>query len=277
MNTENMINLNRVTKSSDGINFVNADEYQIFGNEEEENNIVSLGTITTEKKKKEQVINFVTKVTTSNKFKKSNPGEIRFSETNALTMRDLMPNEDKYYVYGNGKLLNVTEKISEAIVMAYDNSGVVISENGSYIWARVSRPVNYSITGVKANALASDDVNSKLSVCLSAILACNGINKDVSGEILNGSTAINILNDEISDKTTRDLTGCTLEQMLYYVSKGEPVLAMSNSNDYVVIVGYDFYNVVLFNPMTGESYKQGQEEAGEMFKNAGNKFIVTHR
>ena len=192
-------------------------------------------------------------------------------------MRDLIPNEDKYYVYGNGKLLNVTEKISEAIVMAYDNAGVVISENGSYIWARVSRPVNYNITGVTTNNLASDDVNSKLSVCLSAILAYNGINKDVSGDISNGNTAIKILSNEIADKTTRDLTGCTLEQMLYYVSKGEPVLAMSNSSDYVVIVGYDFYNVVLFNPITGETYKQGQEEAGEMFKNAGNKFIVAHK
>ena len=67
---ENMINLNRVIKSEDGLNFVDTDEYQIFGNEEEEKNIVSLGTITTEKKKKEQVINFVTKVTTSNKLKR---------------------------------------------------------------------------------------------------------------------------------------------------------------------------------------------------------------
>lgn len=274
---ENMININRVTKANDGINFINADEYQIFGNEEEEVNIVSIGTITTDKKKKEQVLNFVTKVTTSNKFRKTNPEEIRFSTTNSLSMRDLMTNEDKYYVYGNGKLQNITEKISEAIVMAYDNSGVVISENGSYIWARISRPVNYSLTGVKSNVLAVNDVNSKLSVCLSAILAYNGINKDVSDKILNGIPAIKILNDEISDKTTRDLTGCNLEQMLYYVSKGEPVLAMSNANDYVVIVGYDFYNVVLFNPVTGETYKQGQEEAGEMFKNAGNKFIVTHK
>lgn len=274
---ENMININRVTKAEDGMNFVSADEYQIFGNEEEEKNIISIGTITTDKKKREQVLNFVTKVTTANKFKKSNPKEIRFSETNSLTMRDLIPNEDKYYIYGNGKLQNVTEKISEAIVTAYEYAGVVISEKGDYIWARISRPVNHSITGVKTNTLATDDVNSKLSVCLSAILAYNGINKDVSGEISNGSTAIKILSEEISDKTTRDLTGCSLEQMLYYISKGEPVLAMTNSNDYVVIVGYDFYNVVMFNPMTGETYKQGQEEAGEMFRNAGNKFIVTHK
>ena len=188
-----------------------------------------------------------------------------------------MPNEDKYYVYGNGKLLNVTKKISEAIVMAYENSGVVVAENGSYIWARISRPVNNSIAGVKTNVLATEEVNSKLSVCLSAILAYNGINKDVSEKISAGDTVVKILSDEISDKAIRDLTGCSLDQMLYYVSKGEPVLAMSSANDYVVIVGYDFYNVVLFNPMTGETYKQGQEEALEMFENAGNKFIVAHK
>ena len=273
---DNMINLNRVTKAEDGRNFVNADEYQIFGNEEEENNVVSLGTITTDKKKKEQVINFVTKVTSANKFKKVNPNEIRFSETNSLSMRELISNEEKYYVYGSGKLLNVTDKISEAIIKAYENAGVVISESGSYVWARISKPVSNNITGVKANMLATEDINSKLSVCLSAILTYNGINKDVTDKVLNGSTAISILSEEIADKNTRDLTGCSLEQMLYFVSKGEPVLAMSDVNNYVVIVGYDFYNVILYNPVTGENYKQGQEEAGEMFEKAGNKFIVTY-
>ena len=35
-----------------------------------------------------------------------------------------------------------------------------------------------------------------------------------------------------------------------------------------------FYNVVMLNPVTGQTYKMGQDEAGAMFENTGNKFIA---
>lgn len=278
VNTEieaNMISLDRVTRAEDGVNFVKADVYQIFGNEEEETNVVTSGIITTDLKKKEIIINFVTKVTTSNKFKSVNPKEIRFSETNSLSMRELISEEDKYYVYGKGKILGITDKVSKAINLAYENAGVVISENGEYTWARISKPTNYSMTGVTVNAVASDSTASKLAVCINAMLSYNGISTDVTSQISEGKTAIEILNEKLPEKSALDLTGCALDEMLYYVSKGEPVLAMADENSYVVITGYDFYNVVLFNPITGETYKQGQEEAGEMFERSGNKFIVS--
>ena len=40
------------------------------------------------------------------------------------------------------------------------------------------------------------------------------------------------------------------------------------------IAGYDFYNMILINPQTGERYKQGWEEAAKMFEQAGNKFMI---
>lgn len=272
---DNMISLDRVTRAEDGINFVKADVYQIFGNEEEETNIVTLGVIKTELKQKELVINFVTKVTTSSKFKSVTPNEIRFSETNSLSIRELISDENNYYVYGKGKIIAITDKLSKAINLAYENAGVVIGESGEYVWAKISRPSAYSLSGINASAAIDDTLTSKLSVCINAMLSYNGINTDVYSQINEGKTAIEILNEKLSGKTTLDYTGCTLEEMLYYVSNGEPVLALADETNYVVITGYDFYNVVLFNPVTGENYKQGKEEAGEMFEKAGNKFIVS--
>lgn len=272
--TKNMINISRVTRDADGVHFVKADNYQIFGNEEEEVNVVSSDIISTERKKKEVVINFVKKVTTSDSLKNVYPKEIRFSETNSLSIRELISGDEKYYVYGKGRVKKVTDNVSDAINLAYNLAGVAIAENGDYAWARISKPTSFQINGVTIQTPAAEDVNSKLAVCLSAMLMHNGVNIDTSSQLAAGQTAISILNENIKDKTAMDLSGCTLEQMFYYVCQGEPVLAMTDSSGYVLVVGYDFYNVVLLNPVTGQTYKQGQEEASAMFERAGNKFVA---
>ncbi|MDE7433477.1 MAG: hypothetical protein K2N34_16395 [Lachnospiraceae bacterium] len=272
--SDNMINITRVTRAADGINFVKADNYQIFGNEEEEVNVVSSDIISTERKKKEVVINFVKKVTTSESLKNVYPKEIRFSETNSLSIRELISGDEKYYVYGKGSVKKLTDSVSDAINLAYDLAGVVIAENGDYAWARISKPTKFEISGVTIQTPPSADVNEQLAVCLLAMLMHNGVNIDTSSELATGKSAISILNENIKDKTAMDLTGCTLDEILFYVCQGEPVLAMSDVSNYVLVTGYDFYNVILLNPVTGQSYKQGQEEAAAMFERAGNKFVV---
>lgn len=62
-----------------------------------------------------------------------------------------------------------------------------------------------------------------------------------------------------------DLTGCTVDEILYYVSNGYPVFAMTGSNDAVLVVGYDANNVVLYDPAMGQTYKRTIADADEMF------------
>lgn len=272
--SENMINISRVTRDADGVHFVRADNYQIFGNEEEEVNVVLSDIISTDRKKKEVVINFVKKVTASESLKNVYPKEIRFSETNSLSIRELISGDEKYYVYGKGSVKKVTDNVAEAINLAYTLAGVAVADDGDYTWARISKPTTFEVNGVTVQNPASEDVNSKLAVCLSAMLLHNGVNIDTASLLAEGKSAIGILDENIKDKTALDLTGCTLEQVLYYVCQGEPVLAMSDSNNYVLVTGYNFYNVILLNPATGQLYKQGQEEASAMFEQTGNKFVV---
>lgn len=273
--TDNMINLNRLTKSEDGTSFVKASDYQIFGNEEEDTGVVTLDTITTDRKKKENVIMFVKKVTSSEALKKVSPKEIRFSETNALSIRELISKEEKFYIYGQGSIQKITDNVADAIVLADNVGGVVINEKGDYTWARISRPNEYSLSNVamQGNAVEGDG-NSELAVCLGGMLMHNGVNINVSEQLAAGKNTVQIINENIKNKKAIDLTGCSFKQVLYYVCQGQPVLASLDSNNYLLIVGYDFYNAVLLDPVTGQKYKKGQDETGEMFERAGNKFIT---
>lgn len=228
----NMINVTRMTRNADGSGYTKADEYQIFGNDEEELDVVALNVITTERKKKELVIDFVKKVTTSSSFKNNYPEEIVFSDTNALELYELITEEKQYYIYGKGKVKGIVASLSDAIVMAYDLAGVVIDSDGQYAWARTSRPTAYELP---APEWAEETLGSHM---------------------------------------TEHFKGTTLEQMLYYISEGSLVAGKTPAGSYEILVGYDFYNVVLFNPATGEKYKQGKEEAALMFGDAGNDFAL---
>ena len=273
--SDNMVNLTRVQKTPEGSTYVKSSDYQIFGNEEEDTSVVSSGIITTDLKKKEVVISFVKKVTTSSQLKSLYPKEIRFSETNSLSIRELINGEDKYYVYGQGKMQSVSDNVSDAIIAADRTAGVVISESGDYVWARMSKPTQYELTDVAFTGTAeSGNSTAQLALCVQAILMHNGVNTDVASELAGGKTSVQIINEKISDKTGLDLTGCSLSEVLYYVWNGQPVLASTDGTNYVLIVGYDFYNVVMLNPVTGQTYKMGQDEAGAMFDNTGNKFIA---
>lgn len=270
----NMINLTRVTYSAETGSFQPASDYQVFGNEDEDTSVAAISTITTDLKKQEVVLNFVTKVTSKDKLELKYPQEISAAEANSLSIRELITTENKYYVYGYGNIAGIYDDVSEAIVRADELSGVVIDEQGNYAWARISRPVEYQVSNVQMQGTAAEgDNTNQLILCINSMLAANGINVDITADVMNGKNAVDILNEKLPDNEAFDLSGCTLSEILYYVCNGQPVLATTGNNGYVLVTGYNFYNAILLNPVTGNSYKQGIEETERMFTQAGNKFV----
>ena len=70
-----------------------------------------------------------------------------------------------------------------------------------------------------------------------------------------------------------DLSGCSLEQVLYYISSGTPVLAM-NGSEAVLLCGYDASSVSIYEPSTGTVQRQSLEEANTLFAGTGNIFYA---
>ncbi len=267
--TGNMINLKQVVRGEAG-EFVAADDYQIFGNVEEDEDDISSDTIATELKKTEYVINFVYKITTSNKLRVIHPKEVVFDDTNAMSIRELASSQEVYYVYSYGKVIGIYTRESEAIIEAYNQSGLVMDDKGNYIWKRISRPMEYEISGVSVEP--TENTGAQVAVCIKGMLSYNGVNKNVSKLMSKGKSSVEIINDALEGRGL-DLSGCSLEQVLYYVCNGQPVLGMINDTECVLIVGYNFYNGIMINPQTGETYKYGIEETAEMFEEAGNRFV----
>ena len=71
-----------------------------------------------------------------------------------------------------------------------------------------------------------------------------------------------------------DLSGSSLDAVLYYVNMDIPVLATLQDGNAVLIVGFNELNIVVMDPLTGTVYKKGMNDSTQWLLENGNHFIT---
>ena len=104
------------------------------------------------------------------------------------------------------------------------------------------------------------------------MLQYGGVYKSSEEEIRTKSL-VKVLSDNL-DAVVLDLSGCNMSDMLYYVSNGYPVMAMTEGGGAVIIIGYDSKNTILYDPKDDSVYKLGMNDSKNMFEKAGNRFVT---
>jgi len=69
------------------------------------------------------------------------------------------------------------------------------------------------------------------------------------------------------------LSGATLDEVLYYVWKGQPVLSVMDVGRPVVITGYTAKDIVYYDPERGKSVTVAKDKAETMFAENGRIYI----
>lgn len=171
--------------------------------------------------------------------------KVRSVENEPVTLDTQTPKENIYYVYAKGGLEGIYRNPAQAVKKADAKTGVVLNRSQQYVWERG---------------------NKKTQIQLSI--------QDVPEVIRTGSWDKNKLQEGLGETgTVLDLSGCSLDSVLYEVSAQRAVVAKTGSDSSVVIVGYDEYNTWLYDPATGETKPYGMNDSTELFQKAGNIFI----
>ncbi len=178
--------------------------------------------------------------------------------------------QENYYVYEKGRILLATSSLAEAIRCADENMGVAVGSGQEYIWRRGKSASQPTIgDGTADLAGVSEDPVAR---CLSYLLHTEGASVDVDNLLADGKTPGQIMEKALPDRKVLDLAGCSLDEALYYVSLGTPVLALADGKAYL-IVGYDEHNAILYDPDSNEARKMGLLDSNDLFGNAGNLFL----
>ena len=84
--------------------------------------------------------------------------------------------------------------------------------------------------------------------------------------VLQGTYDIKTLKKSLKKTgTVIDLSGCSLDSVLYEISAQRPVIAKTGADTSVVIVGYDEYNTWLYDPVKKEIYPYGMNDSTDLF------------
>lgn len=175
-----------------------------------------------------------------------------------------------YYTYILGELEGAYNKAAEAITVADKGAGVVLSNLNKTVWERGVKANRNVISKFEEMSISSSQ--NTIESCI--VLIGRYIGKNIGDESfdLGKSSIYEILMNHLSLDPV-SLTGVSLDQALYYVSEGRPIIAMTGYNDAVLIYGYDAYNILVVDPKQGKTVKMGIQDSTQLFEKAGNIFI----
>ena len=264
----NQITLSRIQRSENG-SYQEILDDQIMNNVEEEpgqNKVV-----TADIDIYERYVQIQTKTTIDTKtIKVLNPKEVVFEGGRELTL-DAVSKVSRYYVYNAYGVQGIYSAPGKAVKEAYDSAGVVANDRGITVWLKGNRVSRNQIMAIKEESVT--DQKNSLTVCLDNILRHAGITRNTEYDLAQGKTAIQILEENMTGVQVLDLSGCSLDAVLYYVNQDIPVLAILEDGEAVLVTGFNEFNVVIMEPSTGKLYKKGMNDATTWFAENGNHFI----
>lgn len=243
------VHLQRMTRVGDSYMAAGADTL-VCNEEVEEDSMEGIGYLASEERGRVYFVQLSDSVSGSVDIKVPSRAVAEENNTVALGQTD-RSGRRQYYAYSGGRLRGVFESFTDAVSAAYDGMGIVTDGDGNMFWSRVGRADMMTIRNPES--LVPD-----LERYLKGF-------EEGDQETSDGGAIV-------------DAGGLSLNQVLYFISRGYPVAAYTGDGSYAVIYGYDSYNIsCLWYPGTEQAYteKMGLNDASAWFEaNGGNGFVA---
>lgn len=269
---DNVITLKRVRKSLDSaLGYTSIQSDSIINNMESESEGFNLKNVDSKKALTEYYIELpsTVEITAVPKHKATMHTILRTSTT--LVLEEELTRAEKYYVFGYGTIIDAFTNVADAIVCADDAMGAVMDSSYKIIWERGGKYLSNSINNY--NKIPTSGSVDSIGACIAMTLDFNGVSVNAEEISAMSESIYDILSTKYKGNTY-NLTGCNLDEALYYVSAGVPVIGLKGSNQAVLLVGYDEYYVKYYDPAAMTVKTMLLAGADSMFKDSGYIFLV---
>lgn len=261
----NMITLERALKQN-GIYNVIAEDY--ITNNEETVSGIELNSYWTDLKETQYRLVFEDGIQ-NKKAKELKPKHVLLERTVTIPFES---EEDvpRYAVYAYGDLIGLYAEAGNAIEHAKKENGIVISPKQHYVWEEGNRVAWYRNFDVPRFTVKSGETS--LEACLKAVLSYVDQEVDVKAA-LETQTVEQILTEYTGGEGVR-MKGCSSADVRYLIDKTVPVIALTGSQEAVLLVGYDAVSVTYIEPQSGAVRVKNFEAMDEWMKSSGATFFA---
>ncbi len=161
--------------------------------------------------------------------------------------REDIKSDEQYMVYGLGEILGVYEETGDALALAKEVSGIVVSEKQQYIWEADNRVAWYRNFEMPRVVMESGET---------ALAACERVAQAYrEGEKVR-------------------ISGCSVAELRYLIDKGTAVVALIGNSEAVMLVGYDAKTVTYLDPHSGGARSAGFAKFNEMAGGSGQTYYA---
>lgn len=268
---ENQLTLSRVVYDGESDSYIPTEDDQIMNTEEVRNGNNVLDFVVTETYETICQIDVKDEID-GRSLKHLTPKEILFEGSRSVGELESEMPERAFYVYAKDGIEDILVNPGKAVDLAYRTAGVVVDDDGDYVWRRETRSARNQIMAITEEEIT--ETTSSLAVCLDTILKFEGMSRNTQRRLNQGDTVFDILESDLQNCTILDLAGCSLDSVLYYVNKDIPVLAMLTDGNAVLITGFNELNIVVMDPAAGTLEKRGMNDSTEWLEENGNQFIA---
>ena len=188
-----------------------------------------------------------------------------------LTFESKASDQDQYYfVYGYGEQVGRFVNAAEAIKYADEISGVVISPKQHYVWEDGNRVAWYRNFNI--SRFVAEPGETSLEACVRRVLRYENAEEIDVVAAMKESSPEAIISQYTSGEGVR-FRGSSCKDMFYLVDKGTPVIALTDSSNAVLLIGYDALNVTYVDVASGSIKSCSIEKMNSMTAGSGRTYI----
>lgn len=177
-----------------------------------------------------------------------------------------------YYVYNTCGLTGVYAQAGQALAEAFESRAIVLNRRGVRIWQNTEIPEFYTIDD-QIKIVTVETESSSLAACMQMALEYSGVEADIT-ELENYQGNIETLFDEKLGYSGIRLTDVSVDVVLYYLSKGVPVIARLSGDHYVLLTSYNGVALRYIDPLTGVSTREDRTTLSNQLAQAGGVYIT---
>ncbi len=258
--------IERVKEDGEG-NLVEMPDDQLISNIDESTKTLQINIRSTDFRQKENYISLVSPGTGGKCTNK--PVKYEFPSDSVVHIVNSAPkDEKKYYAYGFGSLHTVSDSLAEAISAASPRGGVVVDGSSRVVWERY-KPQEKTISIADSTVVTAENTQAAATDALFAVLGINKSSKEIYDRGLSTMACL-----EEAGVNVINLTGGGIEEALYFVGKGLPIIAKTDAHKYELVYGYSSSNVSTIDFSTGTSKSYTKTEFNNVISVYGSVLIT---
>lgn len=236
----NRVTLNKVAKRSSENNteetseYVPSDDYTLFANELDAYPAMEYYSDFEEVKRTVYFVLFADSTTSAGELKINQEAKVMFTDERTIDILNIFEDSGRYYVYAKGRVISLEEDAADAIILAYDQRGLVLSSDGRLFYRRGLIPDSVELSGV----------------------------------------SLDLAYQRIEQEKLINVTGISLTEAMYFTGAKIPIVWEPDDASYLFFGYDSGDNITMFNVETKEKQVLSWEYLNSIFETTGHAYVV---